>query len=100
MLTINQGHNNRILGDPRTQTTSAAVSDLKPHKVKCLGKPPIKIPAQDIVILSKNSTAKNILRIFTGLLIILHGAKIFFYKKNDMDVLTLQRASREKMKKV
>lgn len=78
MLTINQGHNDRISGDPRIQTTSAAVSDLKPHKVNCLGKPPIKLPALDIVLLSKYSDCKNIVRIFTGLSIILHGAKVSY----------------------
>lgn len=49
MLTINQGHNNRISGDTKTKKTSAAISDLKPHKVKCLGKLSITLHAQDII---------------------------------------------------
>lgn len=73
MLTIHPGHQNCISGGHRTPTTSVLVSDLKTHKVKCLGKTPIKIPA----LVNKICHGFQILnlptdmvRIFTGFLII------------------------------
>lgn len=69
ILKIHPGHKNCISGDHRTTTTSVLVLDLKTHKVKCLGKTPIKIPALENKICHSFQILNlptDMVRIFTG----------------------------------